>query len=68
MNVFIFNILIDNECMFFSENKHRGRGYIYNLLSLTIRILNKYNNHTSPPSIIKMIFKHKHYLHDTPFP
>lgn len=41
---------------------------IYNLLSLTIRILNKYNNHTSPPSIIKMIFKHKHYLHDTPFP
>lgn len=67
MSLSLTSLLITNVC-FFSENKHRGRGYIYNLLSLTIRILNKYNNHTSPPSIIKMIFKHKHYLHDTPFP
>lgn len=66
MSLSLTSLLITNVC-FFSENKHRGRGYIYNLLSLTIRILNKYNNRTSPPSI-KMIFKHKHYLHDTPFP
>lgn len=67
MNVFIFNILIDNECMFFFLKINIEEEDIYNLLSLTIRILNKYNNRTSPPSI-KMIFKHKHYLHDTPFP